>query len=118
MTQNTNFPLTRIDYPKEPAGYFLSLNVESDILFDKYGAIFEKHGWSGNGYEWSGVFEKFLTQAHPGLLAQLSFDPEAGGVAIMGKDKESLEQFEKVILALVQDESKLETLISEGDPID
>ena len=40
--------------------YMIAAEIESEVLFDKYNPIFEKYGYSGNGYSWEGHIKQML----------------------------------------------------------
>ncbi len=47
-------------------------------LYPRYKDIFEKYGYSGNGYCWEGHIVQILEKLDPQLLKHLDLDPEAG----------------------------------------
>ena len=57
---------------------FIVAPIESDTLFEMYVPLFEKYGYSGNGYSWEGNIQQILEKLDNELLAHIEFDAEAG----------------------------------------
>ena len=95
--------------------YMVAAEIESRELLDKYGRIFEKYGFSGNGYSWEGVIKQLLEKESPGFVSHLMFDPEAGGFYVFADSEKSQRYFAEVASKTFGDVKKLEEFLKGAD---
>jgi len=75
----------------EDGSHTVLAEIESEDLFVKYLPIFEKYGYSGNGYSWEGIIRQILEKIDPSLLRHLHFNSE-GGAFFVDADSEATQQ--------------------------
>jgi hypothetical protein len=97
------------------SSYMIAAEIESKELFDKYSPVFEKYGYSGNGYSWEGHIKQMLQNESPALLKHLQFDPEAGGFYVFADSEISQRQFAEVVSKIFKDIPKLEQYLKTAD---
>jgi hypothetical protein len=98
------------------AGQFtITAETESPELYPKYAELFEKFGYSGNGYCWEGHITQILEKLNPELLKHIDFDPEAGAFFAYADTKENQEKFIEILSPIFADLKKLEEYIKKAD---
>lgn len=95
--------------------FTISVAIESDEILEKYGALFEKHGYEPNGYCWEGHIIQILEQEDEDLIDHLDFDPEAGGFYAYADSKESQLRFVEILSPIFQNLETLENYIKAAD---
>ncbi len=89
--------------------------IESAELFKKYNPIFERNGYSGNGYCWEGHITQILEKIDKELLSHIEFDPEAGAFFAYADSKATQQKFVDLIGPIFTDLKKLEEYIKAAD---
>jgi hypothetical protein len=88
--------------------YMIAAEIETKDLLEKFNPIFEKYGYSGNGYSWEGHIKQILEKENPALLNHIRFDPEAGGFYAFADGEESQLLFAKQLAGIFNNPGKLE----------
>lgn len=70
----------------------------------------ERKGWTGNGHDWGAIAETLVAERLPQLRGRLSFDPEAGMLAISG-ERADLEALGAALSQIHRDEAELRDLL-------
>ncbi len=94
---------------------FIVAPIESDTLFDMYVPLFEKYGYSGNGYSWEGNIQQILEKLDNELLAHIEFDAEAGAFFANADSKETQQRFVNTLSPIFSDLAKLEEYLKKAD---
>lgn len=76
-----------------------------------------------NGYNWDALFNYYLAQKAPDILAELDSDPEAGSyvafLELTPENEARAKRFADIIIALIENEEELYRLVrEEGDQIE
>jgi len=108
----TSYPFETTD---RDGHYSIIAQIESPDLFNKYNPIFERNGYSGNGYCWEGHITQILEKIDKGLLNHIDFDPEAGAFYAYADSKNSQQKFVDILSAVFTDLKKLEDYIKSAD---
>ncbi len=93
----------------------ISVETESKELYDKYHPLFEKYGYSGNGYSWEGHIRLVLEELDPALIAHIDFDPEAGSFFARADSKASQLRFVEILSPVFSNLDKLEVYLKKAD---
>ena len=94
-----------------------AIAVESEgAAYKTHNPIFEKHGFSGNGYSWEGVIRHILQEKNPELLTHIDFDPEAGSFFSRADSPENQKRIVEVLLPICSDLKKFDEYLSKIDP--
>lgn len=97
-------------------GHFsIVAQIELPELFDKYNPIFERNGYSGNGYSWEGHITQILEKIDKELLNHIEFDSEAGAFYAYADSKNTQQKFVSILSPIFTDLKKLEKYISSAD---
>lgn len=99
----------------EDGQLFIVAPIESDTLFDMYVPLFEKYGYSGNGYSWEGNIQQILEKLDKELLAHIEFGAEAGAFFANADSKESQQRFVNILSPIFADLSQLEAYLKKAD---
>lgn len=89
--------------------------IEDKPLYPRYKNLFEKYGYSGNGYSWEGIIIQILEKLNPGLLTHIQMDPEAGAFFAHADTKASQLEFVKLLSPIFSDEKKLTVWLKNAD---
>jgi len=89
--------------------------IETVELFNKYNPIFERNGYSGNGYCWEGHITQILEKIDKELLGHIDFDPEAGAFYAYADSKNSQLKFIDILSPIFTDLKQLEEYIKSAD---
>jgi hypothetical protein len=115
QTEKTKEKMNNSSYPFEiterDGQYSIVVQIETDELFSKYNPIFERNGYSGNGYCWEGHITQILEKIDRGLLNHIDFDPEAGAFFAYADSKSSQQKFVDNLSPIFTDLKKLEEYI-------
>jgi hypothetical protein len=95
--------------------FSISVEIESPELFSKYQPLFERYGYSGNGYSWEGHIIQILENIDPELLETIEFDPEAGAFFASADTKENQIRFAELLSPIFSDMTELEGYIKNAD---
>lgn len=95
--------------------YDIAAEIESEELSAKYAQVFEKHGYSGNGYCWEGHIIQILEKTDKSLLNHIDFDPEAGAFFAYADSQKSQQRFIEILSPIFSDLKKLEAYILSAD---
>ncbi len=106
------FPFKIIDSDGQ---HSIVAETESPDLYPKYSDLFEKYGYSGNGYSWEGRIKQILEKLDKELINHITFDPEAGGFFAIADSKESQLKFVETLCPIFSDLTKLENYIKNAD---
>jgi hypothetical protein len=82
----------------------------------KHNPIFEKYGFSGNGYSWEGVIRHILQDKSPDLLNHIEFDPEADSFFSCADSSEYQKKIIAILLPICSDLEKFDECLSKIDP--
>jgi hypothetical protein len=69
-------------------GASLTLSGENQLTQ----AVFEKHGWDGNGYDWGEVGQALALMKMPERASQLFFDPEGEYLLVLGPNRAVMDE--------------------------
>ena len=89
--------------------------TESPELYPEYAELFEKYGYSGNGYCWEGHITQILEKLNPELLEHIDFDPEAGAFFAHSDTEENQKKFVELLSPIFSDLKKLEEYVKKAD---
>jgi hypothetical protein len=95
--------------------YMIAAEIEYGESFNKYRPVFEKYGYSGNGYSWEGHIKQMLQKENPSLLQHLQFDPEAGGFYVFADNEKNQRLFADFVSKIFKDIPKLEGYLKSAD---
>jgi hypothetical protein len=114
---NSSYPFETMERDGQ---YSIIAQIESAELFSKYNPIFERNGYSGNGYCWEGHIAQILDKVDKGLLNHIEFDPEAGAFFAYADSKSAQQKFIEILSPIFTDLRKLEEYIksAQRDRID
>lgn len=115
FSQTKNKSTFPFEIAERDGHYSISAHIESAELFDKYGRIFEKYHYSGNGYCWEGHITQILEKVDKSLLSHIEFDPEAGAFFAYADSKESQQKFVDILSPIFSDVAKLEKYVMSAD---
>jgi hypothetical protein len=111
-TNNSAYPFEITDRNGQ---YTIIAQVESAELFNKYNSIFERNGYSGNGYCWEGHITQILEKIDKRLLSHIDFDPEAGAFYAYADSKNAQQRFIDILCPIFTDLKKLEEYVKSAD---
>jgi len=97
------------------SSYMIAAEIEDLAMFDKYNPIFEKYGYSGNGYSWEGHIIQILKKVKSDLIIRIMFDPEAGGFYAFADSERSQREIVKILSPIFSDIPKLEAYLKSAD---
>lgn len=100
------FKVYKTDY------FVITAHIESPELYNKYGEIFEKYGYSGNGYSWEGHIAQIIKKEAPDLTKHIMFDSEAGAFFAYASSENAQNQFLNLLCPIFKDTDNLESYIS------
>ncbi len=89
--------------------------IENKPLYPHYKNLFEKYGFSGNGYSWEGIIVQILEKQDPELLKHVQMDPEAGAFFAYADSKLSQIAFVKILSPIFSDKKKLDAWLKKAD---
>jgi hypothetical protein len=119
QTTKTNEKMNSNTYPFETSDsdgqYSIIARIESSELFNKYNPLFERNGYSGNGYCWEGHISQILEKVDKALLSHIDFDPEAGAFYAYADSESTQQKFVKILTPIFTDLKKLEEYIKSAD---
>ena len=95
--------------------YSIIAQIETADLFDKYNPIFERNGYSGNGYSWEGHITQILEKIDKELLSHIDFDPEAGAFYAYADSKSTRQKFIDILSPIFSDLKTLEEYLKSAD---
>ncbi|GHN01592.1 hypothetical protein WSM22_30810 [Cytophagales bacterium WSM2-2] len=95
--------------------YAIIAKIETVELFKKYNPIFDRNGYSGNGYCWEGHITQILEKIDKGLLSHIDFNPEAGAFYAYADSKKAQQKFVDILSPIFTDLKKLEEYIKSAD---
>lgn len=95
--------------------YIIQVETESVDILMKYMPLFNKFGYSGNGYCWEGHITQILEKTNPILLKEIEFDPEAGALFAFCKSEKSQLAFVETLSPIFSDLIVLEGYIEKAD---
>lgn len=95
--------------------FTISVAIESGKILEKYGALFEKHGYEPNGYCWEGHIIQILEQEEVDLLDHLDFDPEAGEFYAYADSEKTQLRFIEILSPIFQNLKALENYTEAAD---
>lgn len=95
--------------------YVIRAELEGPELYPKYVNLFEKYGYSGNGYSWEGHITQILEKVNPELLSHIDFDPEAGAFFAYADTEQNQKKFVEILSPIFSDMSKLEKYLKQAD---
>jgi hypothetical protein len=87
--------------------YMIAAEIEHEPLYTKYSPVFEKYGFSGNGYSWENVIRQMLEKGSSSLLPHIKFDPEAGGFYVFADSEQSQRSFAAFVSGMFKDTTRL-----------
>jgi hypothetical protein len=112
INPDTTYPFT---LSEDHGQYVIVAQIESSDLFNAYNPLFEKHGYSGNGYCWEGHIIQILEKEDKELLTHIDFDPEAGAFYAYADTKNAQLRFVRILKPVFTDLIKLERYIKSAD---
>jgi hypothetical protein len=112
MSTDSRYPFQALESNGQ---YSIVAQIETADLFDKYNPLFEKYGYSGNGYCWEGHITQILEKVDKELLKHIEFDPEAGAFYAYADTKNAQSKFITVLSPIFSDLKKLEEYIKTAD---
>lgn len=95
--------------------YAIIIEIESGEIFNKYSSLFEKYGYSGNGYCWEGHIIQILEKLNPELIKHIDFDPEAGSFFAIADSKNNQSKFVSLLSPILSDLKKFEPYVKSAD---
>jgi len=95
----------------------ISVNLESEYLYPTYYDFFDTFDYEGNGYCWESHIILILEALDLELLNHLTFDSEAGSIAIHSKTIDFLNRFADLLNPIFGDLEKLRYWVSKADPV-
>ena len=95
--------------------YSIIAQIETAEIFNRYNPIFEKNGYSGNGYSWEGHITQILEKIDKELLNHIDFDPEAGAFYAYADSEGTQQKFVDILYPIFNDLEKLGEYIKSAD---
>jgi hypothetical protein len=108
---NMNNDFYPFEITETDGAYSIVVQIESAELFAKYNPIFDRNGYSGNGYCWEGHITQILEKIDKGLLKHIDFDPEAGAFFAYADSRSAQQRFVDILSPIFIDLKKLEEYI-------
>jgi hypothetical protein len=105
---NSSYPFEITDRDGQ---YSIVAQIETAELFAMYNPIFERNGYSGNGYCWEGHIKQILEKVDKALLNHIEFDPEAGAFFAYADSKSAQQKFIDILSPIFSDLKKLEEYV-------
>jgi hypothetical protein len=84
------------------------LTVTDSLADERTQAVFAKHGWDGNGYDWGEVGQALARMKMPARAGLLFFDPEGEYLLVLGPTRALMDEFAELLLAAIQDPKLLQ----------
>lgn len=81
---------------------------------DSHFSYFEEKGYQGGGDTWAALVEAAINLSDKSLLNELHLDPEADGLAIHSRERQTLEKVGRLVYLLKTDKAVLEDCIEEA----
>lgn len=84
-------------------------------LIDEYGDLFEKYGFSGNGYSLTEHIEAIIQEKDAQLLNHLEFDPNGNEFLVWADSEDSVHRFMDDVLPIFGNSSTMEAYLKQAD---
>jgi hypothetical protein len=85
-------------------------------LIDEYGDLFDKYGYSGNGYSLAEHIEFIIQEKDAELLTHLDFDPNGNEFLVWADSEDAVQRFMDDVLPVFGNASTMEAYLKRTDP--
>jgi hypothetical protein len=85
-------------------------------LLDDYLSLFEKYGFSGNGYSLDEHIQVVIRLRDPDLLNHLEFDSNSNEFLVWADSEHTVQRFMDAVLPVFGNAASMETYLKQADP--
>ncbi|MBO2012382.1 Imm51 family immunity protein [Hymenobacter negativus] len=85
-------------------------------LIDEYDDLFDKYGFSGNGYSLAEHIESIIQEKDAGLLTHLDFDPNGNEFLVWADSEDAVQRFMDDVLPVFGNASTMEAYLKQANP--